>query len=269
MSTTPPPDQPIAENDSALAKEMPRNEPSASSEANGPSRLRRRPSEEAKAQPSHTSSSPSLSTKNANKQVTWVTPPGKFGAVDKNEEAEAVRKKGMFRRVMAKLPDWLAESLVNKRKWKTFIRCMIAVLATMVLMLVQNCGFETCVALSERDKAKLTYAALNVLGQAAFFGLIVSSPTVSLLHHHPAVIIPPPTASLTPSDVPNATPFAAAFNLYLRLPHPHRRHVHGLGVGLRRHGLRLTSAESDLTSGAGADGSIGVRCMDICGRVIT
>jgi hypothetical protein len=42
-------------------------------------------------------------------------------------------------KMASKLPPWLNSALRNQRTWKTFFRCMIATLATMVLMLAQKC----------------------------------------------------------------------------------------------------------------------------------
>ncbi|KAK8866031.1 hypothetical protein IAR55_001182 [Kwoniella newhampshirensis] len=52
------------------------------------------------------------------------------------------------------IPAWFTPFLTDRRQWKNFTRCMIVTLATMVLMLCQT--------------------TLNVLGQAAFFGALVS-----------------------------------------------------------------------------------------------
>ncbi|WWD17770.1 hypothetical protein CI109_102211 [Kwoniella shandongensis] len=52
------------------------------------------------------------------------------------------------------IPPWFTPYLTDRRQWKNFIRCMLATLGTLVLMLCQT--------------------SLNVMGQAAFFGALVS-----------------------------------------------------------------------------------------------
>ncbi|WRT64249.1 uncharacterized protein IL334_001180 [Kwoniella shivajii] len=52
------------------------------------------------------------------------------------------------------IPAWFTPSLTDRRQWKNFTRCMLATFGSLVVMLVQN--------------------SLNKLGQAAFFGLIMS-----------------------------------------------------------------------------------------------
>jgi hypothetical protein len=49
------------------------------------------------------------------------------------------KKESRGKRIMGRLPVWLSYSLLDLRSWKTFVRCMIATFATMVLMLVQPC----------------------------------------------------------------------------------------------------------------------------------
>ncbi|GFZ43623.1 hypothetical protein JCM24511_01343, partial [Saitozyma sp. JCM 24511] len=70
------------------------------------------------------------------------------------KKSKSKSKESVGRRIMNKLPKWLSDSLVDVRTWKTFTRCMIATFGAMVLMLAQP--------------------SLNVLGAAAFFGLIAS-----------------------------------------------------------------------------------------------
>ncbi|WVF70551.1 hypothetical protein IAT40_005342 [Kwoniella sp. CBS 6097] len=52
------------------------------------------------------------------------------------------------------IPPWFTPSLTDRRQWKNFARCMIVTFGTMVVMLVQT--------------------SLNKLGQAAFFGALMS-----------------------------------------------------------------------------------------------
>jgi len=54
---------------------------------------------------------------------------------ESNGRSESGEKKG----VMSKLPPWLGMALRKPRVWKTWVRCMVATFATMVLMLVQPC----------------------------------------------------------------------------------------------------------------------------------
>ena len=63
------------------------------------------------------------------------------GAPPNNVQDE---KLGFMSRVSDFLPDWLVASLKDRRKWKNFIRCLIATLAAMVLVLDQNCGLCDC-----------------------------------------------------------------------------------------------------------------------------
>ncbi|ORX36047.1 hypothetical protein BD324DRAFT_651951 [Kockovaella imperatae] len=62
-------------------------------------------------------------------------------------------------KMSAKLPPWLLKGLKNGRQWKTFIRCLVALFAALILMLCNK--------------------TLQLQGQAAFFSLIL------------AMIIPP------------------------------------------------------------------------------
>jgi hypothetical protein len=39
----------------------------------------------------------------------------------------------------SKLPPWLSMAIKKPRVWKTWVRCMIATFATLILMLVQPC----------------------------------------------------------------------------------------------------------------------------------
>ncbi|WWC86360.1 uncharacterized protein L201_001235 [Kwoniella dendrophila CBS 6074] len=52
------------------------------------------------------------------------------------------------------IPTWFTPSLTDRRQWKNFTRCMITTLGAMVPMLAQN--------------------SLNKIGQAAFFGALLS-----------------------------------------------------------------------------------------------
>ncbi|OCF31124.1 hypothetical protein I316_07256 [Kwoniella heveanensis BCC8398] len=52
------------------------------------------------------------------------------------------------------IPPWFTPSLTDRRQWKNFVRCMVVTFGTLVVMLVQT--------------------SLNKLGQAAFFGAIMS-----------------------------------------------------------------------------------------------
>lgn len=41
----------------------------------------------------------------------------------------------------SKLPPWLSMAVRKPRVWKTWVRCMIATFATLILMLVQPCQY--------------------------------------------------------------------------------------------------------------------------------
>ena len=62
-------------------------------------------------------------------------------AADSKEKAESNghstggEKKG----IMSKLTPWLGMAVRKPRVWKTWVRCMIATFATLILMLVQPC----------------------------------------------------------------------------------------------------------------------------------
>ncbi|ORY33700.1 hypothetical protein BCR39DRAFT_592676 [Naematelia encephala] len=74
--------------------------------------------------------------------------------VKNHDTSKTDAKRSLGHKLWTELPVWLQLSLTSRRAWKNFIRSMIATFGTLVLMLAQP--------------------SLNVLGQAAFFGLIMS-----------------------------------------------------------------------------------------------
>lgn len=62
-------------------------------------------------------------------------------ATDSKEKPESNghSSNGEKKGAMSKLPPWLAMAVRKPRVWKTWVRCMIATFATLVLMLVQPC----------------------------------------------------------------------------------------------------------------------------------
>jgi hypothetical protein len=75
-------------------------------------------------------------------------------ATDSNEKAESNghstggEKKG----IMSKLPPWLGMAVRKPRVWKTWVRCMVATFATLILMLVQPCKiYSACASLAYTD----------------------------------------------------------------------------------------------------------------------
>lgn len=67
----------------------------------------------------------------------------------KEEEETSKRSAGVSRstssgapgtgKLQKHLPDYLLPALKSGRQWKTFARCMVATLATLVLLLAQKC----------------------------------------------------------------------------------------------------------------------------------
>ena len=58
---------------------------------------------------------------------------------DSKEKADREESSGEKTGIMSKLPPWLSMAVRKPRVWKTWVRCMIATFATMILMLVQPC----------------------------------------------------------------------------------------------------------------------------------
>jgi hypothetical protein len=64
-------------------------------------------------------------------------------ATDSKEKAESREASGKEKKgVMSKVPPWLSMAVRKPRVWKTWVRCMIATFATLVLMLVQPCKLK-------------------------------------------------------------------------------------------------------------------------------
>lgn len=160
-------------------------------------------------------------------------------ATDSKEKAESNghstdgEKKG----IVSKLPPWLGMAVRKPRVWKTWVRCMIATFATLVLMLVQPCMF-TSAAHSFHVYKKLTDSAER----------------------------PWPSSILRSNHVSGENPFPSTLTIdYPSLHgcrsisdchhHHDRRDMYGLGMGSGFHGCGSTSEESGPTQFAGSKGT--------------
>jgi hypothetical protein len=76
--------------------------------------------------------------------------------------------RGLWGRLKAAIPPWLGETLRSPRAWKTFTRCMVAFLVSMVLLVDDKSKWGGLYL----KPSRLTIA-LRFMGQAGFFGLIV------------------------------------------------------------------------------------------------
>ncbi|WVR05967.1 hypothetical protein IAU60_002995 [Kwoniella sp. DSM 27419] len=92
-------------------------------------------------------------TRSERDSATTTAAPNKSAPVPSNNHSQTPAWAVKLEKTLH-IPPWFTPSLTDRRQWKNFIRCMIVTLATMVVMLCQN--------------------SLNKIGQAAFFGLIVS-----------------------------------------------------------------------------------------------
>ncbi len=64
------------------------------------------------------------------------------GSSDRTAHASSKEPTAQAEATKSKLPDWLIRAWKVPRTWKNFARCMIATLATMVLMLAQSCEWR-------------------------------------------------------------------------------------------------------------------------------
>jgi hypothetical protein len=58
---------------------------------------------------------------------------------DHDDKVKSEGTTGMMDKLKAKLPKWFTEPLTDLRAWKTLLRCMLAVLGTIILVVCQPC----------------------------------------------------------------------------------------------------------------------------------
>jgi hypothetical protein len=160
-------------------------------------------------------------------------------ATDSKEKADSKvssaggEKKG----IMSKLPPWLGMAVRKPRVWKTWVRCMIATFATLILMLVQPCRFTSATHFFH------VYVELTHSAERPW-------PSSILWSNHVSGKIPSPPALTI--DYPSLHGCRS-------IPDCNHHHDHwdmyGLGMGSGFHGCGSTSEESGPTQFAGSEGT--------------
>ena len=160
-------------------------------------------------------------------------------ATDSKEKAESngYSTGGEKKGIVSKLPPWLGMAVRKPRVWKTWVRCMIATFATLILMLVQPCRFTSA--------AHLFHVYIKLTDSAER---------------------PWPSSILWSNNVSGEIPFPSALTIDYPsfyggrfIPDCYHHHDHwymyGMGMGSGIHGCGSTSEESGPSQFAGSKGT--------------
>jgi hypothetical protein len=152
---------------------------------------------------------------------------------DSNGYSTGGEKKG----IMSKLPPWLGMAVRKPRVWKTWVRCMIATFATLILMLVQPCRFTSA--------AHFFHMYIELMDSAER-----PRPSSILWSNHVSGKIPFPSALTI--DHPSLHGCRSIPDCY---HHHDHRDMYGLGMGSSFHGCGSTSQKSGPTQFSGSKGT--------------